>query len=159
MTEAQRLRELTRELPVGVVFSSRPDPIPGDLRLSFRIPLLCVLLARFWGNKTSLECLHIMWWAIRTAETRGLFLRWHQGAKRPDELLVRYDPALTLTVDLALGMDCVDMSDTGAIVLAPKGKRIADEVWREDGVLVKEKLFMRDLPTLSQKLLGELTKW
>jgi hypothetical protein len=159
LSEAEHLQDLMGDLSAGVVFSRRRDPIPGDLRLSWRLSMLCILLHKFWGSKTSLPCLHTMWWATRTSDTRELFLRWHEGRKRPDEILVRYDPSLTLTVDLAVGQELAAVSDAGAILLTPAGKRLAEKVWLEDEVLLAEKSFLLTLPTLSQRSLGELTEW
>jgi hypothetical protein len=121
--------------------------------------MLCMLLHKFWGSKTTLEYLHTVWWAVRTKETRDLFMRWHGGSKGPDEVLVRFDPSLTLTLDLAIGEGLASVSDSGVIVLTSDGQRLADQTWREKDVFAEEKLFLGALPTLSQRHLKELTQW
>lgn len=159
MNAGQSLEDLLGSVHRGVVFSQRPDAIPGDLRLSWRLPMLCMLLRKFWGSSTSLECLHTVWWAVRTRETRDLFLRWYQGLKRPDEVLVRFDPSLTLTLDLAIGEGLVVVSESRAIVLTADGQRLAEQTWQQKDAFTEEKAFLGTLPTLSQRLLKELTQW
>jgi hypothetical protein len=101
-----------------------------------------------------------MWWAVRSDETRRLFLRWLDGDKRPDEIIVRFDPSLAVTVDLALGSGLVSRTSTGAVALLPTGLALAGELWSDGNVLVEEKAFISKLPrSMTQTALKELTQW
>jgi hypothetical protein len=159
MSEIEALEELFASAP-NAVFNRRNDAIPGDLRITWRLSVLCLVLQRFRGNKSALENLHTMWWAVRSDETRRLFLRWLDGDKRPDEIIVRFDPSLAVTVDLALGSGLVSRTSTGAIALLPTGLALAGELWSDSNVLVEEKAFISKLPrSLTQSALKELTQW
>jgi len=159
MSEFEALEELFAAAP-GAVFSRRDDAIPGDLRITWRLSVLCLVLQRFRGNKSTLENLHILWWSVRSGETRGLFLRWLDGDKRPDEIIVRFDPSLAVTVDLALGAGLAMRTNTGAIALLPTGLALAVDLWSDADVLVEEKTFLSKLPrSLTQRALKELTEW
>ncbi|WP_269937476.1 hypothetical protein [Arthrobacter sp. HY1533] len=159
MNDIEAMQELFASAPPAV-FSRRNDAIPGDLRIAWRLCVLSIVLQRFRANKSSLENLHTMWWAIRSDDTRQLLLRWLEDDKRPDEIIVRFDPSLSATVDLALGSGLVYRANTGAIVLQPSGLALANEIWVEDNVLVEEKKFLSKLPrNLTQRGLKELTEW
>lgn len=159
MSSVEALEELFASAPPAV-FTRRNEAIPGDLRITWRLSLLCLLLQRFRGNKATLEHLHILWWAIRSDETRRLFLRWFVGDKRPDEIIVRFDPSLSVTVDLALGSGLVRVTSTGSIDLSSGGNALATDLWLEGELLSDEKAFLSKLPRkMTQRSLKELTEW
>ena len=154
------LKGLFREIGVSPHFSPRPTDIPGDLRISWRLSILCLLLKRGRSNSLALEHLHVLWWAIRSDSTRIVLLRWLQGAGRPDELLVRFDPSLTVSLDLAIGAGLVVVQSSGALKLTSAGLAFADEVLAEPGALVSEKKFLDQLPVhITQRQIQQLLEW
>lgn len=159
MNSVEALEELFAHAPAAI-FRERKDAIPGDLRISWRLSVLCMLLQRFRNDRATLEHLHIVWWAMRSPDSQQLFLRWFDGDKRPDELIVRFDPSLSVTVDLAIGEDLVEVTSTGAIGLSLIGRELALEIWKDPAVLVAEKAFLSKLPRkMTQTSLKELTEW
>lgn len=159
MSAIEALEELFASSP-GAVFTRRNEAIPGDLRITWRLSLLCLLLQRFRGNTATHEHLHILWWAIRSEDTQRLFIRWFDGDKRPDELIVRFDPSLSVTVDLALGSKLVTLTSTGSIGLTATGVSLANDLWTETEILREEKSFLTKLPRkMTQRSLKELTEW
>lgn len=104
--------------------------------------------------------LHVLWWAARSPESRDLFLRWLAGAKEPDELLIRYDPSLSTTLDLALGQGLVEVDGKLIVQLSATGFSLAEAVMRDTSLLVLEKAFLdRTPPKISQKAIRELLEW
>lgn len=160
MDDADRLREFFKDVDAAPQFSARPIDIPGDLRIAWRLSVLCLLLRRGRANLLALEHLHVLWWAVRSEATRTLLLRWMTGEGRPDEMLVRFDPSLTSTVDLALGEGLVSVAANGAVKLTALGVVLADEVAVEDSVLVAEKQFLGALPAhITQAQINEILEW
>lgn len=87
-------------------------------------------------------------------------MRWYEGDKRPDEVIVRFDPSLSMTVDLALGSGLVTSTTTGSIALSEGGTSFATDLWDQGDALVEEKRFLATLPRkMSQRTLRELTEW
>lgn len=85
------------ELETEFLFRRRPIAVPGDLRPSWRIGLLTLLLKRCCRQgRTSLTRLHVLNWAIRTEGNQQALLGLIAGNLRPDALVVRFDPALTI---------------------------------------------------------------
>jgi hypothetical protein len=160
MTSVDYLESTLGALEVPIRFSRRPDPIPADLRLAWRLSALVLVLHRCRNNTATLQQLHVLTWAIRSAHNRETFARWINGDKRPDDVIVRYDPSLSRTVDLALGFGLVSRNDKGAIVLTIAGSELADRVEGESGTLAQEKAFLHRLPRrISQKYINDLVTW
>lgn len=160
MTDRQALRELFETGEARVAFADRAEPVPGDLRLAWRLVVLCLILDRSHGGKASMQAAHVLWWAIRSPRTRRLFLRWQEHDQDPDELLVRFDPSLTATMDLAIGAGLVATDTNVNLVLLPAGKQLAADAWAAEGVLEVEKAFLNALPRrITQKSIRELLEW
>ena len=141
-------------------FTARAIDIPGDLRVAWRLAVLCVLLRRGRSNSLLLEHLHVLWWAVRSEATRSLLTRWVHGESRPDEVLVRFDPSLTITLDLAIGQGLVAVQGSGALKLTSSGLAFAEEVLAAPEVLKAEKAFLSGLPSrITQRQIQELLEW
>lgn len=141
-------------------FSKRKSNIPGDLRIVWRLNVLCLILERGRSNKLALEHLHVLWWAIRTGRNRNLFLRWLSGERRPDELLVRFDPSLSVTVDFALGQGLVELTSSRAIKLTVSGLAYAQVANETTQALEVERAFLEELPTnITGRQLQSLLEW
>jgi hypothetical protein len=107
-----------------------------------------------------MQAAHVLWWAIRSTHTRSLFLRWTEGGQNPDELLVRFDPSLTATMDLALGAGLIALDTSRNLVLLPAGQSLATAAMEADGILEVEKSFLDSLPRrITQKAIRELLEW
>lgn len=160
MSELDELRQFFGEVTAAPRFTRRPVSIPGDFRTAWRLSVLCLLLSRGRANTFSLEHLHVLWWAIRTAHTRELLLRWFEGDRAPDELLVRFDPSLTVTVDLARGQGLVTQESSSNIKLASGGLALVESVRRQEGLLAEERAFLDALPNrITQRQVRELLEW
>lgn len=160
MREVEALREFFGEATATPRFSRRAVSIPGDFRTAWRLSILCLLLARGRANTLSLEHLHVLWWSIRTAKSRQLLLRWFDGDRSPDELLVRFDPSLTVTVDLALGQGLTTRESAGSIRLASAGSSLVASIYEREDLMVAEKAFLASLPArITQRQVRELLEW
>lgn len=156
----ESLEELFSRPGVAIAFRNQPEAIPGDLRVSWRLSMLCMLLDRCRGSRAPLPILHVLWCAVRSASSRDLFLRWLSGERRPDEVIVRFDPSLSLTVDLGAGSGLVDFDPSkGTVALTSKGAALAREVWASEDVFQDEKAFLLQLPRITQTLIRPVLEW
>lgn len=154
------LEELFGSRSLNIAFTRRNDAIPGDLRISWRLTVVCLLLGRFRADRARSQHLHTLWWAIRSRSSRDLIVRWFEGRPAPDEIIVRFDPSLATTIDLAVGQGLVGVERDGTLKLAASGKGLADSVWADDRVLLDEKSFLEKLPRrISQRAMTEMTEW
>jgi hypothetical protein len=160
MNQIATLRELFGPDGPQVSFTRRPEAIPGDLRIAWRLTTLCLILSRTWGGKSNLATMNVLWWAIRSAEARELFLRWVRGEQSPEEVLVRYDPSFSATLDFAVGQGLVVVDEKFVIQLSKEGTKLAQTIWNTSEVLEEEKTFLQALPSrITQKSVKELVEW
>lgn len=160
MNDNNALRELFGELSAAPRFTERAVNIPGDFRTSWRLSVLCLLVSRGRARTLTLDHLHVLWWAVRSSVTRDLLMRWFAGERRPDEMLIRFDPSLTITLDLALGHGLVDRTKTGGIHLTTRGAELVAAVQGEESVLVEERAFLAALPkSINQTQVRDLLEW
>jgi hypothetical protein len=85
------------------VFSDRPRSVPGDMRAVWRIPVILLLVRSCRGEKATHEQLHVLSWALRASEGPGTLLQFVDGQLRPEQAVVRFEPALDRGISLAEG--------------------------------------------------------
>ena len=75
-------------------------------------------------------------------------------------MLVRFDPSLSATLDMAIGQGLAVVSDSGSVKLTAKGAGLADAVLIQNEALVSEKNFLAALPNkITQAQIQSLLEW
>lgn len=90
-------------LTMPFVFRTRPSALPADYRPSRRVALLLLIVNHCYGNRATLEQLHVLDWACRSAESRELFMTCLRRGRGPDLPCVRFDPTLNRAIEWACG--------------------------------------------------------
>ncbi|MEU6023089.1 hypothetical protein [Micromonospora sp. NPDC047134] len=141
----------------GIVrFTPRPDPIPGDLRLSWRLSALVLVLDRSRGKTANLEQIHFLTSAIRSEELARMAIRWFNGSKAPDDPVIRYDPAMSRTIGLAVACGLAAWKGP-SVSLTGDGLELAAKIKSNQMVMQREKAFLSGLPrAISQKSVREV---
>lgn len=154
------LEEAFGEVSTPIRFRHRPDPIPGDLRLGWRLPVLTLVLDQCRGKTANLEQVHLLLWSLRTEAGRKLIARWFAGDRRPDDPIVRYDPTLTRTIALAVATGLVKRNRNQTLTLSHQGQDIASAVRSQEGALVDEKRALNALPKgITQTRVRQMLEW
>lgn len=152
------LQILDQDLPTR--FTQRATDIPGDYRIAWRVSVLCLLLSHGRSSSLRLEHLHVLWWAAGSSASRARFLRWWNGYRSPEEVIVRFDPALTTSVDLALGQGLVLKTRQGALELSEDGLRLVRQIREDPDLLLDERAFLNELPRkIPQNRLQQILEW
>jgi hypothetical protein len=134
------------KLEAAIIFNSRPEAIPGDLRPLWRICIILLILylsAR--GQKSTLSRIHIINWAIRTKENRDSLRLTLKGDVPPDAAVVRIEPSLNRAIDFALGEGLVENISGRSIHLTLKGLDIASKLMEQSDLFIEEKIFLKEL--------------
>lgn len=144
----------------GVVFTRRPDPIPGDLRTGWRLASAVLILKRCRGNTANLEQIHVLAWALRSAQGRKVIKEWFTEHRKPNGLIIRHDPSTTRTINLTVATGLAKRNDNSTISLTEKGERLANKLWTHPEILLPEKEFLTTLPArITQKSVNDLLEW
>jgi hypothetical protein len=93
-------------------FQRRPTPVPGDLRIAWRVPLILLMLAASRSNRASLAKLHVLNDAIRSNQVGRLRDATDADAKiLPWNL--RVEPAFARAIDFVVGERLAEWTKSG----------------------------------------------
>lgn len=132
-------------LPESTAFSfqRRPIGVPGDLRLSWRLALVVLILLHSRGKKASLAKLHLLNGALRSqAAIQALRVVFEEKRELAGWRL-SVEPALGRALDFARGEGLVSSESGPAYRLTPKGERMAKALAQEPDALVSEREFLQ----------------
>ncbi len=160
MSNTALLEQAFSDVTSAIVFTRRPDPIPGDLRTGWRLASAVLILKRCRGNTANLEQVHVLAWALRSTHGRKVITEWFTEHRKPHGLIIRYDPSTTRTINLAVATGLAQRNENSTISLTQKGERFASMLWRRQDILVPEKEFLATLPSrITQKSVNDLLEW
>lgn len=123
-------------------FRERPTPVPGDLRIRWRVCLLLLLLDASRARKASLAKLYVLSDAVQSARARVSLDGIARGRKSALVWRLRVDPALARALDLMVGdglASWVRVSDRVGVALTARGETAARAVHDHADVLADEK--------------------
>ncbi|MEL7738783.1 hypothetical protein AAG614_10405 [Citromicrobium bathyomarinum] len=117
-----------------IVFRDRPKPCAGDLRISWRISLLLLVLSSSRGKKASMAKLHVLNDAIRSEASLAKLKEMLDMVRPMLEWRLRVEPALSRAVDFLIGEKLAIWEASGGkmyIKLLPAGE-IASEAIKQN---------------------------
>lgn len=143
-------------------FRRRPVPVPGDLRIAWRVALIMAMLGNSRANRASLAKLHIINDAIRSGQQDRLKTIL-SGAHAAVPWNLRVEPAFARAVDFVVGEKlAIWTKATGraALQLTKSGIDAAAGVMDIEDALVEERAAVEELAKLITEtgvaaLLGE----
>ena len=150
MDERDKVWAAIPELDAAFIFRRRPVALPGDLRPTWRIGLIVLLLSQCCRQqRSSLTRIHVLNWAARSEANHADLTALTTGRLSPDQLIVRFDPACNRAIDFAIGEGLLKRLDGSRIELTESGKGLAAEICNDTEVYVSEK---RLVGTIKQKV-------
>ena len=124
-------------------FKRRPAPVPAEARPLWKIAaLLFILRLSSRSGKSSLRRLHLLNWANRSSANRDLFTSSRQAAMPLFRFNVRFEPAFSRAIDLAVGNGLVQWVGGDRIQISATGNRLVDGFLKDDSVLQDERAFL-----------------
>jgi len=140
----------------GIVFDAKPDAVPYNYRISYKVSQICLIIAKSCRGKSG--CLpvklHMISFALcsKNAIDRLIDFARYDIATTP---IVRFDPAINKAVAFAIADNLIFQGKNGKYCLTDKGIRFVNEIDNEPSVLCDEKM---SLGNLSKKLTDEKIK-
>lgn len=140
----------------GIVFDAKPDAVPYNYRISYKVSQICLILEKScWGKSgCSPVKLHMISFALSSKEIMERLIDFTKSDYTSPPI-VRFDPAVNRAVSFAIADGLIFQAANGKYVLTDKGKLLVSEIEKDPEVLAAEK---QDLATLSKKLTDEKIK-
>ncbi|SRR5260370_885242 len=139
------MSSVSDRLAIPYRFQAREMALPPDMRTSWRIPVLLMLLRKCHGDSATLGQAHVLNWAIRSEEGRAAFLRAYTGSPQLGDVIQRFDPTLDRTIDYALGCRLAELTLSGRVRLTQAGATLLRAI-REKGAFDREAEFLGEIP-------------
>lgn len=137
---------LTQLSDAGVGFTSRPYPVPGDLRPRWRIGLILLLYDACHGGTATPQQLHILDWVARHSTLHQGFAGMLTGDRLVGESFVRIDPALTRAMSFGSAAGLLKREGTLRTRRTDLGLSLAAELRQHDDLYQSERAFLNSLP-------------
>lgn len=138
-------------------FTARPEPVAGDLRMSWGLGLLLLSLLKSHGKKGSFQKLQFLAHAVRLPEGRADVRALLRGDLRSSEISVRVEPWLNRAVAFAHALKLVSVSKGKSVALTDKGREVATAIDIDKEIFVEERIFLAEIaPRLTEQLLTKI---
>lgn len=152
------LRDLLAEGNYRV--SRRAEPIPADLRRSWRVGLAVLMLAASRSGRATRDKLLLINYAISTTAAQAALLDVLRGDRSPFFLGLRADPALGRALDFAIGLGLLRPAGANRVELTEAGMRLAQQLNEDTTLYPKEKELLKAVRSLaSEKRVHEVLWW
>jgi hypothetical protein len=141
------------------LFRDRPSPLAGDMRASWRLPVVLMLVRACRGQRATHGQLHVLSWALRSAEGAVALDRFLGGKLRPQEAVVRFEPALDRAIALAHGLGLLSRSGGRYWALEEKGLGLLARVESDESILARERETLAALNVkLTQQVVAKMLR-
>ena len=139
---------MSLELPKSRQFSftSRPVPVPGDLRIGWRVSLVLMMLGVSRSNRASLAKLYVLNHAARSSAAKDQLERILAGNEQALNWVMRVEPAFARGVDFVVGegfAQWVETSQRAGLQLTARGLATWKMLDEDKEVLAEEKAFLK----------------
>jgi hypothetical protein len=128
-------------------FTSRPVPVPGDLRITWRVSLIVMMLGTSRSNKASLAKLYVLNYATRSSAARAQLERIIAGTEPELNWHMRVEPAFARGVNFVIGegfAQWIQTAQRAGLQLTARGIQAFSLIADDKDVLVEEKTFLKD---------------
>ena len=135
-------------------YTARPDPVSGDLRMSWGIAVLLLALFFSRAKKSTFQKLQFLAHAVRLPEGREEVRGLLSGDYKPSEVSVRIEPSLNRAVAMAHALKVVKLERGVSVSLTSTGEQVAAAIVEDHETLLEEVAFLREVaPKMTNALM------
>lgn len=81
----------------------RFQPLPSDLRLSYLVPLLCLIVRAAYGRRCNISHIHVLVWALQSEHHASMLHAPLTFSEHTNLPVIRSDPATEFAIDVCIG--------------------------------------------------------
>lgn len=131
-----------------IVFDAKPDAVPYNYRISYKVTQLCLILRICgWGDTCSLIKIHMISFALISRTNMNRLVEYSEGTGNAP--IVRFDPAVNSALTYAIAYGFIEQQQNAKYKLTVRGQKLADQIKHVGDLMTVE---VSDLNVLSKKL-------
>lgn len=128
-----------------IVFDAKPDAIPFNYRISYKVSLICMIIKVCCGRRgCSLVKMHMIATAISDREYEEKLKRYLQ-TQIPGTFVIRFEPSLNRALEYALADGFIAQQVNGTYKLIDRGKVLVKEIQNDDTIFRYEKKVLEEI--------------
>lgn len=143
----------------GIIFDAKPDVVPYNYRISYKVSIICLLIYKCCGRRgCSLIKMHIIAAALADSRFYNKLMKF-LNSHLHYEFIVRFDPALNRALEYTLSDELIVQQGNGTYKLSAKGKELAKMIADDEEVLKNEKTILDEISlNLSEERIKEISE-
>lgn len=152
----KKTEELAKE---GVIFEAKPDAIPYNYRISYKISTICLLIHSCCGRRgCSLIKMHIIGSALSDNRFKQELIKF-LNSRVQHNLIVRFDPALNRALEYAVADAMIAQQGNGTYKLIEKGKKLVKAIIEDKEIFRSEKETLNEISlSLTEERIKEISE-
>jgi hypothetical protein len=152
----QKTEELAKE---GIIFEAKPDAIPYNYRISYKISIICLVIYTCCGRRgCSLIKMHIIGSALADNRFKLKLIKFLKSHLQYG-LIVRFDPALNRALEYAIADEMIVQQGNGTYKLSEKGKKLAKAISSDEEIFKPEKGTLDEISlSLTEERIKEISE-
>lgn len=142
----------------NIIFDSKPEAVPFNYRISYKMGQVCLLLDKCGGRKSlSIVQIQMIATSMNNEEEKKNLLAFCSSNNRMLVTTVRFDPAINRILKYAVADGMVRQLVQGTFRLTDKGKKFVKIIMNDDCLMKDEKDFLNKLSDgLTQEKIADL---
>ncbi|WP_347491235.1 hypothetical protein ABDB91_08895 [Desulfoscipio sp. XC116] len=128
-----------------ILFTERPEAVPYNYRISYKVAQLCLILARSCGRGgCSVLKLHMISLALMSRSEMQKLID-YVNDRIHENTPIRFDPAVNRALNYGLADGMFLQQVNGLYRITDKGKNFVSEIDKEYDLMAREKLQLNEL--------------
>lgn len=139
------MKEKNNLIKEVIIFDAKPDAIPFNYRISYKVSLICMIIKECCGRRgCSLVKMHMIATAVSDREYEEKLKRYLQ-TQIPGTFVIRFEPSLNRALEYALADGFIVQQANGTYKLIDRGKVLVKEILNDDTVFQREKDVLEEI--------------
>lgn len=142
-----------------IVFDAKPDAVPFNYRISYKMGQLCLILGMCSRKGSSFMKIQMIANAMNDEDEKKKLLKF-VDSESYEMKTIRFDPAVNRVLRYAVADEMVEQLPSGSFILTEKGKLFVSKILEEKNLMSSEIEFLnRVSKKLTEKKISKLIEW
>lgn len=123
----------------NIEFTYRPDPVPYNYRISYKVAQLCLIL-HFILKRGGCSFIRLQMISVALTSNYDMVqLKDYLNGNLPDYSIIKFDPAVNIALQYAMAENLINMQKDGKYKLSVNGKKFSEMIVKDNSIMKNEK--------------------